>query len=215
MFNLFKKKEGIKKELNPNPVPSTPRGFSKVGNDFLDNLEKHKSQFDPPKTGTLTVNIDRVESFNTLKDKYEKKIPAITELLELFPYNFVISDLYCKFYFKVCLDFQKCGESLSYLDSVKEFKKKKDVLGRRKAALSIIQNFLLIGSKKELNISKEEKVKMAIKFESLSQEECPIDFFDSVDYQIHFQLKTEGYPKFLESKEFCEYYQKYGCKLVK
>lgn len=213
MFSLFKKKDGLKKE-NQNIIVSTPRGFSRVGNTFLDNLERHRSQHDPPKS-TSTVNIERIESFNTLKDKYEKKIPPITELLELFPYSFVISDLYCKFYFKVCLDFQKCGENLSYLDSVKEFKKKKEVEGRRKAALSIIQNFLLIGSKKELNIPKDEKVKMAIKFESLSKEECPVDFFDSVDHQIHYQLKTEGYPKFLESKEFGEYYQKYGCKIIK
>jgi hypothetical protein len=145
----------------------------------------------------------------------EKNFFLTKDLFAKFPFGFCVQDEQCSRYFRKFTEENQCSENLLFYESVLRFKNVQNINLKRQTCLMIIQGFLLVGSVMELNITKEEKYKAALKFESLLDDECPDDFFNEFLPNITFMLRSESYPKFLRSLEFHEYYSRFGEEMLK
>eukprot|EP01080_Neovahlkampfia_damariscottae_P003064 gene3064-5234_t len=161
------------------------------------------------KRNTSEAYIEKPETINC-----SVSLPKYEEISKKFTFSFVTLDEKCSIFFRKFSQRFLCFENLFFYEATIRFKKVKDIHLKRQTCLMIIQGFMIKGSTIELNISKEEKEKSAIKFEKLQENECPDDFFDEYLPSVVYMLKIETYPLFLKSQEFVDYYSKFGIKIL-
>eukprot|EP01080_Neovahlkampfia_damariscottae_P002229 gene2229-2403_t len=145
------------------------------------------------------------ENQSVLERIIPKVLPAKKDLYQKFTFKFCMTDNVCSDYFEAC--------------SVQMFKNVQDETLKKKLGLKIIEEYLIIGSSLELNISKEKKHECATNYEIILNEKnnlsIPDNFFDQILNSVITMLKIDGYPKFISSKEFKEYFSKYGYAKMK
>eukprot|EP01080_Neovahlkampfia_damariscottae_P008244 gene8244-69_t len=156
-------------------------------------------------------------SKNQDKKTVDRPLPSLTEIREKFPCEFCCNDKDCSSFFRKSLKKQHCAENLLFYECVQHFKIIKDSEKRKQTALMVLQGFIFINSSMELNIEEKLKHELENNFEKESTEEqleFPIQFFDKAFNLVKEMINVEEYPKFIKSKEFQEYFNKFGHSIL-
>ncbi|EFC46298.1 RGS domain-containing protein [Naegleria gruberi] len=131
-------------------------------------------------------------------------------------YKFQFEEIYdnheTRALFKQFLIKNQNGENIYFdktLDS--EYKPLKSNRNRYYMAKRIVETFIKEGSPYEVNLSEKVKHALLREFAKASEENCPLDLFDSVQYQVLSSMRMDAYPRFVQSDEFLSFI---GSKLL-
>ncbi|EFC35358.1 predicted protein [Naegleria gruberi] len=166
--------------------------------------DEHSTVSTPRGSSSKQSSSDRIE---TLLSEYKFRIEAI------FDYS-PARDTFRKYLKKVCLN----EEPFMFYEMVENYQKTRLDKNRLELAADIINQFIVVNSKHELNMS------MAIRNEILKQHAqileknqnlpnlelltCPSDLFANAQDVIFTELKQDNFPRFVRSKEFKKFIMK-------
>ncbi|KAF0984974.1 hypothetical protein FDP41_000013 [Naegleria fowleri] len=130
------------------------------------------------------------------------------QVAKLYKYNF--EDLYdcleVRVLFKQFL-IKNQNEENYYFDQIldTEYKKLKSNRNRYQMAKRMIETFVKAGAPYELNLSEKIKQSVLREFQKATPENCPLDMFDSIQYQVLTSMRLDAYPRFIQSDEFLSF----------
>ncbi|KAG2381566.1 hypothetical protein C9374_005950 [Naegleria lovaniensis] len=130
------------------------------------------------------------------------------QVAKLYKFNF--EDLYdcleIRVLFKQFL-IKNQNEENYYFDQIldSEYKKLKSNRNRYHMAKRMIETFVKAGAPYELNLSEKIKQSVLREFQKATPENCPLDMFDSVQYQVLTSMRLDAYPRFIQSDEFLSF----------
>eukprot|EP01080_Neovahlkampfia_damariscottae_P005964 gene5964-9963_t len=199
------------------------RTFSKESKPEENQLERKKKEnlipvFGQKSSSSEDLPVKNVNENETSIDQQRKKLPKnsgsfLSVLHHIFTFEFIVSNEKCLPFFEESLKDGYCTENFDFYKLVNKFKQEGDTQSKRQIAKTMIKNYLLIGSKFELNIKKSEKKEISSEFELLNENPISNSFFDKILNLITNMLTLEEYSKFLTSQYFKDYYYKYGYEI--
>ena len=137
-------------------------------------------------------------------------------IIDKFSFEFCLLNEICREYFKKCLEQQFCVENYLFYYQLKQFKEEKDPRMRNEHAMKMIADFFILGAEHELNITNEQKSKCKKQCQDIfkDRQDIPLYFFDGILKICMITLKEDQYKRFIISKEFKEYFNKFGVQLI-